>query len=122
MSMLSEANAKLGRAWLAAFNAHDVDGLVAIYTLDATHTSPKIRAMHPQTGGKLVGQRALKEWWSDAIKRLPTLRYEELTITANDDRVFLEYLRHASDGPSYPVAEVFEVRDGRIVASRVYHG
>ena len=119
---MSDANARLGRSWLAAFNAHDVDALVAIYAPDATHTSPKIRALHPQTGGKLHGHAALKDWWTDAIKRLPTLRYEELTVTANDDRVFLEYLRHAPDGPPYPVAEVFEVRGGKIVASRVYHG
>jgi ketosteroid isomerase-like protein len=122
MSLTSETNATLGRTWLAAFNAHDVDGLVAIYAPDATHTSPKIRALHPDTGGKLIGHAALKAWWSDAIQRLPTLRYEELTVTANDDRVFLEYLRHAPDGPPYPVAEVFDIRAGKIVASRVYHG
>ncbi len=122
MSNTSELNAKLGRAWLAAFNAHDIDALVNLYAEDATHTSPKIRALHPQTGGKLLGRAALKEWWADAIKRLPTLRYEELTVTASDDRVFLEYQRHASDGAPYPVAEVFDVRTGKIVASRVYHG
>ena len=122
MTNTSEANAKLGRSWLAAFNAHDVPTLVALYAEDATHTSPKIRALHPQTGGKLVGRDALTIWWKDAIGRLPTLRYEELSVTANDDRVFLEYRRHAPDGPPYPVAEVFDVREGRIFASRVYHG
>ena len=122
MSPTSDANAKLGRAWLAAFNAHDVTRLVALYTEDATHTSPKIRTLHPQTGGKLIGRAALTEWWLDALKRLPTLRYEELTVTANEERVFLEYMRHAPDGPPYPVAEVFEVRNGQISASRVYHG
>lgn len=118
----AEANAKMGRSWLAAFNAHDVEALVQLYAADATHTSPKIRALHPESGGKLHGHAALKAWWSDAISRLPTLRYEELTVTASDDRVFLEYLRHASDGPPYPVAEVFDVRGAKIIASRVYHG
>ena len=122
MSAASEANAKIGRSWLAAFNAHDVGALVELYATDATHTSPKIRALHPKSGGKLHGHAALKAWWSDAISRLPTLRYEELTVTASDERVFLEYLRHASDGPPYPVAEVFDVRAGKIIASRVYHG
>lgn len=122
MSERSETNRRLGRAWLDAFNAHDVPRLVALYAEDATHTSPKIRTLHPQTGGKLLGRAALTDWWLDALKRLPTLRYEELTVTADDDRVFLEYLRHAPDGPPYPVAEVFEVREGKIAASRVYHG
>jgi ketosteroid isomerase-like protein len=117
-----DANAAIGRAWLKAFNAHDVPALVALYADGATHTSPKIRALHPDTGGKLVGRPAIEAWWRDAIQRWPTLRYEELTVTANGDRVFLEYLRHAPDGPPYPVAEVFDVKGGKIVASRVYHG
>lgn len=120
--MSASQNAEIGRRWIAAFNAYDVDALVALYAEDATHTSPKIRALHPETGGRLIGRAQLKAWWEDANRRLPNLRYELTTITADDDRVFVEYLRHAPDGPAMPCAEVFEVRGGRIVASRVYHG
>lgn len=112
----------IAQAWLDAFNSGDVPRLVALYADDCTHTSPKIRVMHPQTGGQLVGREALTAWWKDALQRLPGLRYERLSITANDERVFLEYVRHAPDGPPMPVAEVFEIRVGKIVASRVYHG
>ncbi|MEW5743016.1 MAG: nuclear transport factor 2 family protein [Myxococcota bacterium] len=119
---MTHPNEAVARAWLDAFNRHDVDALVALYAEDATHTSPKIRALHPDTGGKLRGRAALKAWWEDANRRLPGLRYEATAVTANDERVFLEYLRHAPDGPPLPVAEVFDVKGGRIVASRVYHG
>lgn len=119
---MSTANEAIGRAWMAAFNAHDVPRLIALYDERATHTSPKIRALHPETAGMLLGKEALRRWWSDAIARLPGLRYELLTVTANADRVFLEYLRHAPGEPPMPVSEVFEVRDGKIAASRVYHG
>lgn len=112
----------LGQAWIDAFNAHDVERLVALYADDCTHTSPKIRALHPETGGKLVGKAALRTWWTDAIKRLPGLRYELVRLTANDERVVLEYLRHAPNEAPMPVAEAFDIRDGRIVASRVFHG
>jgi limonene-1,2-epoxide hydrolase len=114
---------QVARAWLAAFNAHDVDdALVALYADDATHTSPKIRTLHPDTGGKLRGRDALAAWWRDANARLPGLRYELTAITAASDRVFIEYERHAPGQDSMPVAEVFDLRDGKIVASRVYHG
>ncbi|MDX2012909.1 MAG: nuclear transport factor 2 family protein [Myxococcaceae bacterium] len=112
----------LGRAWLDAFNAHDVERLVSLYAEGCTHTSPKIRALHPETGGQLVGKAALRAWWSDAIRRLPGLRYELVRLTANDERVVLEYLRHAPNEAPMPVAEAFDVREGRIVASRVFHG
>lgn len=115
-------NEAIARAWLDAFNRHDVAALTALYADDATHTSPKIRALYPETGGKLIGRSALATWWADAIRRLPGLRYEATAITANDARVFLEYQRFAPGEPVMPVAEVFDVRAGRIVASRVYHG
>ncbi|XXF76063.1 nuclear transport factor 2 family protein [Myxococcaceae bacterium GXIMD 01537] len=120
--MSASENFSLARAWLRAFNAHDVEALVALYAEDCTHTSPKIRVLHPETGGKLVGRPALAEWWKGAIARLPGLRYEETALTADGERVFMEYLRHAPGEAPMPVAEVLEVRAGRIVASRVYHG
>ena len=112
----------LVRAWLDAFNRHDVDALVALYADDATHTSPKIRALHPATGGKLVGKAALAAWWRDANARLPGLRYQETALVADGARAILEYVRHAPGEPPLPVAEAFDERDGTIVASRVYHG
>lgn len=113
---------QLGRAWIDAFNAHDVARLVSLYAEDCTHTSPKIRALHPETGGKLVGRAALTTWWTDAIRRLPGLRYELTALTSNDERVVLEYLRHAPGEAPMPVAEAFDVKAGHIVASRVFHG
>jgi ketosteroid isomerase-like protein len=120
--MSADANLSVARAWLGAFNAHDVPTLVALYDDAATHTSPKIRALHPDTGGKLVGKAALVAWWQDAIARLPTLRYEETALTASDERVFLEYVRHVGGEAPMFVAEVFDAAHGKIVASRVYHG
>ena len=85
----------IARAWLDAFNAHDVDALVALYADDATHTSPKIRALHPDSGGKLTGKVTLATWWRDANRRLPGLRYEATAIVADETRAIIEYLRHA---------------------------
>ena len=42
--------------------------------------------------------------------------------TANDERVFMEYIRHVENEPDMLVAEVLEINNGLIVASRVYHG
>ena len=120
--MQSKQNEEIAKRWLQAFNAYDVPGLVTLYAEDATHTSPKIRALHPESGGKLRGHASLKAWWADANRRLPGLRYELTGLTANEDRVFIEYLRHAPNEPTMPVAEVFDIQDGKIAASRVYHG
>jgi ketosteroid isomerase-like protein len=112
----------LARRWLGCFETHDVDALVALYAEDARHTSPKLRASRPATGGFLVGRAALRDWWADAFRRIPDLRYRELSLTAGGGRVFMEYLRLVPDEPDLPVAEVLEVEGGLIRASRVYHG
>jgi hypothetical protein len=120
--MSAAQNMVIAEQWLDAFNRHDVDSLVRLYAPGATHTSPKIRAAHPGGDGKLVGRAALKNWWLDSLKRFPELRYAPTVLTANGERVFMEYVRHAPGQADMPVAEVLDVSEGLIVASRVYHG
>jgi ketosteroid isomerase-like protein len=122
MSTHPDALVAIARRWLDCFARGDLEGLLALYADDAVHSSPKIRARHPETGGVLRGKPALRAWWRDAFARLPGLRYEERTLTADGTRVFMEYVRHAPGEPDLPVAEVLDVTDGRIVGSRVYHG
>jgi hypothetical protein len=50
------------------------------------------------------------------------MRYEPTSLTANRDCVFMEYVRKVDGEPDLPVAEVLDVCDGLIVASRVFHG
>lgn len=115
-------NAAIAREWLRAFNARDLDALLALYSEDAFHTSPKLRAKKPETLGQVRGKPALRAWWQDSFERLPGLRYEALTICADGERVWMEYLRKAPGEADMTVAEVLDVKQGKIVASRVYHG
>ncbi len=112
----------LARRWLACFSTHDLETLIGLYAPDARHTSPKLRALRPESGGYLIGQAALRDWWADAFARLPGLNYVEESLTANHERVFMEYRRCVPGETDSYVAEVLEARNGRIVASRVYHG
>jgi heme-degrading monooxygenase HmoA/ketosteroid isomerase-like protein len=112
----------IAERWLACFEARDLAGLLALYADDATHTSPKIRVRHPETGGLLRGKAAMRAWWQDSFDRLPSMRYVPTALTANGDRVFMEYVRHVEGEPDYPVAEVLECDNNLIIASAVYHG
>ena len=108
--------------WLAAFNAKQLENLLALYDEDAEHFSPKLAQRLPETKGLINGKVALRAWWADAFDRLPSLHYKVLTITANENRVFMEYLRQVDGEPEMKVAEVLEIRNQKIVFSRVYHG
>ncbi len=108
--------------WFAAFNAHDLEALLALYADDAEHYSPKLKVRQPETNGLITGKAALRAWWRDAFDRLPSLRYEVVKLTADEEQVFMEYIRHVQDEADLRVGEVLEIRGDVIVASRVYHG
>jgi ketosteroid isomerase-like protein len=108
--------------WFAAFNAHDLEALLALYHADARHFSPKLLVRRPETQGWVQGKDALRDWWRDAFDRLPSLRYEVTGLIADGGSVFMEYLRHVEGEAVLRVGEVLELRAGLIAASRVYHG
>lgn len=112
----------LAREWLRAFNARDLDALLALYADDAVHTSPKLRAQKPETRGEIRGKAALRAWWADSMQRLPGLRYDALHLTASGDRVVMEYERVNPGEASYVVAETLACAGGKIASSHVYHG
>jgi len=112
----------IAKKWLHAFNEHNLENLLSLYHDDAIHFSPKLKIRHPETNGLIKGKNALRAWWKDAFERLPQLEYREKTITANEERVFMEYLRVVPGEEDMNVAEVLEIEKGLIVTSRVYHG
>ncbi|HEY0030268.1 MAG TPA: nuclear transport factor 2 family protein [Bacteroidia bacterium] len=120
--MNPEEITQIALKWFEAFNTHDLEKLLALYHEEARHFSPKLKIRKPETNGFVSGKNALREWWQDAFERLPTLHYEVTSLTANEDRIFMEYIRKVETEEDMLVAEVLEVKKGKIVASRVYHG
>lgn len=115
-------NVAIAEVWFHAFNTKDLTLLLSLYSDDAVHYSPKLKVRLPETEGLINGKAALHVWWDDAFARLPTLQYLPTAYTANNERVFMEYVRKVAGEQDMLVAEVLEIRDGVIVASRVYHG
>jgi hypothetical protein len=120
--MSTEKNLSIAHLWFEAFNAHNLEKLLSLYDDDAQHFSPKLKIRHPETNGLVIGKNALRNWWQDAFERLPTLHYKVTSLTSNYDRVFMEYIRTVEDEENMLVAEVLEIKEGKIIASRVYHG
>ena len=115
-------NDDIAAKWLKAFNEHNLEDLLGLYDDYAVHYSPKLKVRKPETNGLIKGKEAMRNWWQDAFERLPQLTYQKKSITANAERVFMEYIRIVPGEEELNVAEVLEIKDGLIVASRVYHG
>ncbi len=120
--MTSQKNLSIAHAWFEAFNSHNLEKLLSLYDDEAEHFSPKLKIRHPETNGLVIGKEALRTWWQDAFDRLPSLHYKVTSLTANTDRVFMEYIRTVDHEEDMLVAEVLEIKENRIIASRVYHG
>jgi ketosteroid isomerase-like protein len=119
---MTQKNLSIAHAWFEAFNAHNLEKLLSLYDDDAEHYSPKLKIRQPETNGLIVGKNALRNWWEDAFQRLPTLHYKVTSLTSDADRVFMEYIRKVDNESDMLIAEVLEIKEGKIIASRVYHG
>lgn len=115
-------NEQIALKWFKAFNEHNLENLLSLYSDNAQHFSPKLKIRQPETNGLIIGKNALRTWWADAFERLPNLHYKVTSLTANEQRVFMEYIRQVPNENDMLVAEVLEIDKGLIIASRVYHG
>jgi limonene-1,2-epoxide hydrolase len=120
--MISEQNKQIALRWFEAFNEHNVEKILMLYDDKAEHFSPKLKVRQPETQGLIKGKSALRNWWKDSFDRLPSLNYEVKKLTADEEQVFMEYVRHVNGEEDLNVGEVLEIKNGVIVFSRVYHG
>ena len=120
--MNSEDLKNIAKLWFKAFNDHDLENLLDLYDNNAEHFSPKLKVRQPETKGLIQGKEALGKWWQDCFERLPSLHYKVQKLTADSEQVFMEYTRQVEGEEDMEIGEVLEIKNGKIVFSRVYHG
>jgi ketosteroid isomerase-like protein len=81
--------------WLEAWNAHDVEGVLAHFADDATFTSPFAERVFPDSGGVLHGKDAIREYWSAGLRRIPDLRFELVGVYEGQEVVVINYRNQA---------------------------
>ncbi len=80
--------------WIAAWNSHDLDRVLAHYEDDFEMSSPVIRSLVGEPSGKLRGKAAVGAYWAKALERSPALHFELLTTLAGVDSVTVYYKGH----------------------------
>ena len=106
-------------SWYAAWNAHDLDGIMAHYDDGIAHSSPFIaRYNNDPACAPLVGKAAVRAYFGRALERNPTLRFDPLHVAVGVDSVALVYRRMTGE----LAAESFELRHGRVVRSVSHYG
>jgi len=88
------AGAKFATSWVEAWNAHDLDGILAHFSDDVVFTSPVAAQMLPESAGVLRGKAALRAYWAAGLARIPDLRFEVVAVYTGIDTLVLNYRNH----------------------------
>lgn len=103
MRLTTEQAHAFANAWFSAWNANDVDAVVACYDAAIEHSSPFIKRYNEAIGRgdepSIKGLDDLRSYFSRALQRNPTLRYAPIHVTTGIDSVILVYRRHSHDAP-----------------------
>jgi len=102
-----------------AFNRHDADALVPLFTDDTVfeNTSP------PPDGLRIVGREAVVQFWRDWFSRNPDSTFEaEDMIVCGDRAVVCWVYRKLRNGQPWHLrgVDVFTIRDGKVAAKLAY--
>ena len=82
---------KFAAEWVAAWNAHDVDAVLAHYADDFTMTTPMIQKLLGIPTGTLQGKQAVGDYWRAALAKIPDLQFSIIETTCGVDTVSIYY-------------------------------
>lgn len=96
--------------WIEAWNAHDLERIVAHYAANIVFFSP-VAARRVGTG-RVQGIPALRDYWAQGLATQPELRFELLDVLVGHECLTVLYRNHRAQ----TVTETFEIgADGRVV-------
>ena len=81
----------LGRDWIAAWNSHDLERVLALYAEDSEMTSDKIPALGFDVSGTLRGKDGLRAYWSKALQLFPNLHFDLIDTYVSPDSIVVFY-------------------------------
>lgn len=112
--MTPEAAKRFAERWYAAWNAHDLDGILACYAEGIEHSSPFIARYDKTQEAWVRGKEALRAYFGRTLEANPTLAFHPEHIAVGVQTVVLVYRRHNGD----LAAELFSLdAAGKIVRS-----
>lgn len=86
-----EFGEKFAQEWIEAWNSHDLDSILSHYSDDFTMSSPYIAQIAGVESGSLTGKAAVRAYWSAALQRMPTLRFELVQTLVGAESVVIYY-------------------------------
>ena len=83
--------ASFADGWVRAWNAHDVEAVLAHFHDDVVFSSPVAARVLPETGGVVRGKAALREYWVTALATLPDLHFDLIDTYRGESLLVINY-------------------------------
>lgn len=83
--------------WAEAWNAHDLDAVLAHFTEDAVFTSPLAAAIMPESRGVLRGKNAIDAYWRLGLEKIPDLHFTVIHVYTGLETVVINYSNQAGN-------------------------
>lgn len=77
--------------WIAAWNAHDLDRILAHYAADAAVRTPVAATRVPESGGVVRGHDGLRAYWGPALEAMTDLHFDLVEAMPTVDGVTILY-------------------------------
>jgi hypothetical protein len=103
--------------WYAAWNARDLDAILALYAEDIEFSSPFVSALGFGPMGVVHGIGMLRAYVETVLSRVPELHFEPVSLCAGARGHTLIYRTHAN----VLVAETHEMDMGRIIRADTFY-
>ena len=83
--------ARHAQEWLEAWNAHDLQRILAHYADDVELTSPFVEKLMGQREGSVHGKTALRDYFARGLRAYPALHFEFIRLYSGVRSCVLEY-------------------------------
>ena len=91
MTMTATEAQKLADDWVAAWNAHDLEAILAHYADDVEFTSPFVARLTGDPSGLVRGKAALRDYFARGLAAYRALRFELREVLVGVGSVTLYY-------------------------------
>lgn len=117
--LATEDARRFSGSWYAAWNRHDLDGIMAHYADGIEHSSPFIARYNGDDACRpLKGKAVVRAYFERALQRNPTLRFDPMHLAVGVETVGLVYRRMTGE----VAVETFRMRDGLVAESVSHYG